>query len=149
MRSWSLARALFAVLVLAGAGLACSGPEAAAAEAPFRVRHTPPAAKDIIEAVLASGHVQLTDASCKNAGTDRSDATVSAYLSGFLAEMSQPSGGNHIATEQVSASGEAWTVRLMLRHAEGEDVWSWGIEFAIRKRDGSVDAASFRCIGAG
>lgn len=115
----------------------------------FRVRHTPPSDKDILEALLASGRVRLTDESCVRAGTDAKDETVGAYISGFLAEMRRPTGGNHIVMEHPSTSNAAWTVRVMLRHAEGEDVWSWGIEFAIRKPDGLVDIASFRCIGAG
>ena len=118
-------------------------------KAGFHVRHTPPGDRDVFEALLSSGGVGLVDPSCQGAGRDKGDTTVGAYLSGFLVEMNQANGGNHIVVEHISSSNEAWTVRAMLRHNQGEDVWSWGVEFAIRKQDGSVDPHSFRCLGAG
>jgi hypothetical protein len=142
-------RACFALLLAVLSTATCAPVTQPKEDAGFRVRHTPPGNRDVFEALLASGGVGLTDASCIGAGRDKSDATVGAYLSGFLTEMNQPSGGNHIVIEQVSSSAEAWVFRAMLRHSEGEDIWSWGVEFAIRKRDGSVDPRSFRCIGAG
>ena len=127
----------------------CSRAMPPKAESTFRARHLPPGDRDVLEALLSSGGVTLTDASCSGAGRDSSDATVGAYLSGFLVEMNRASGGNHLVVEHVSSSAEGWVVRALLRHNEGEDVWSWGVEFSIRKHDGSVDPRSFRCIGAG
>gem|GEM_PF-6552133 len=118
-------------------------------DAGFHVRHMPPGDRDVFEALLSSGGVELGDPFCQGAGRGTDDTTVGAYLSGFLVEMNQANGGNHLVIEHLSDSNEAWTVRAMLRHKEGEDVWSWGVEFAIRKQDGSVDPRSFRCIGAG
>lgn len=47
-------------------------------------------------------------------------------------------------------SGEAvYVCRLMIRHAQGEDVWSWGVQFAARQSDGLVLVKSLKCIGAG
>jgi hypothetical protein len=31
----------------------------------------------------------------------------------------------------------------MIRHAQAEDVWSWGVEFTVRKSDGAVVPDSF------
>src|SRR5690348_2456147 len=57
----------------------------------IHIAHRPPMPKDVIEAVIASGNVPLTvSASCRNAGTEPSDATIGRYLAGFLAEMSSP-----------------------------------------------------------
>jgi hypothetical protein len=115
----------------------------------FRVRHRPPRDRDVYEAVLASGAVRLVDPECVNAGRDETDVTVGAYLSNFISKMNGPRGGNHIEVERVETTAKAWIVRAMFGHAEGSNEWSWGIEFAIRRRDGSVDQRSFRCIGAG
>jgi hypothetical protein len=38
---------------------------------------------------------------------------------------------------------------VMLRHAQGEDVWRWGVQFSVRSQDGMVLPDSFRCLGAG
>jgi len=142
-------RASFGLLLAALSVSACAPTVPSKGELGFRVRHLPPGNRDVFEALLSSGGVALSDASCNGAGRDKNDTTVGAYLSGFLDEMNKASGGNHIVVEQISTSAEAWVVRAMLRHSEGEDIWSWGIEFAIRRRDGSIDPRSFRCIGAG
>ena len=126
--------------------LGCRGP------APVKVAHLPPTAKDIIEAVMANSQAALSDSSCKGFGTEISDKTIGRYLAGYLAELSAPDGGNSLATS-VTPGTEAglavYVCRLMVRHAKGEDVWSWGVQFAARQDDGSVVFGSIRCLGAG
>ena len=118
---------------------------------PVKVAHLPPTAKDVVEAALASASVALQDESCKTAGTEAGDRTIGRYLSGFLAEQSNPNAKNSITTsvQPQNAGGEdVYICRLMIRHADGEDVWSWGLEFAVKK-DGTVVRTSYRCVGAG
>ena len=142
-------RALFTLLLALSSISACASAAQPKRDDAFRVRHMPPGDQDVFEALLSSGGIVLTDPTCKDASRDKSDTTVGAYLSGFLTEMKKASGGNHLVIEHISDSAEAWVVRAMLRHNESEDVWSWGAEFAIRKKDGTVDPHAFRCIGAG
>lgn len=119
---------------------------------PVKLQHQPPTAKDVIDAVMASSQSPATDASCKGYGTEAGDATIGRYVAGFLSELSNPEARNAITTsvEQQTEGGEAvYVCRLMIRHAQGEDVWSWGVQFSARKSDGVVLPQSFRCIGAG
>ena len=118
---------------------------------PFKVAHVPPTSKDVIEAVLAHSQLPLTDPSCKAAGTESADKTIGRYLAGFLAELSNQDARNAVMTsvESLGEADEVFRCRLMIRHGQDEDVWSWGVEFAVRKSDGAVVADSFRCIGAG
>jgi hypothetical protein len=148
--------------VLAGlAGLSCAAPPAYAPAAEnqkpaslVRVANRPPLGKDVIDAVLASAAVPLTvSPSCDKAGTEPADATIGRYLAGFMAEMSSASAGNAIQTSVEpgqSATGErVWVCRLTLRHADGDEVWGWGVQFHVRDSDGAVLADSFTCTGAG
>ena len=114
----------------------------------IRTRSTPPAAKDVINAALESAHVSLTThESCRGVGTDTRDATVGQFLSGFLAELAAETGQNQVLTT-VSENADGWLCRLMVRRRDGEQVWSWGLEFVFRK-DGTLDPQSYRCVGAG
>jgi hypothetical protein len=142
-------RVFLAVALAATSLAACASTTQSKGDGGFRVRHLPPGDRDVFEALLSMGGMELKDPTCKNVGRDASDTTVGAYLSGFLVEMNQPTGGNHLVIEHVSESADAWIVRAMLRHSEGDDEWGWGIEVAIRKKDGTLDPASLRCIGAG
>lgn len=142
-------RAGLTLLLLSAWPAACASQPQPRNDNVFRVRHLPPGARDVFEALLTLGQVELTHATCQDVGRDKSDTTVGAYLSGFLIEMDKATGGNHLAIEHVSESAESWVVRALLRHSEGDDRWSWGIEFAILRKDGSVDPRSLRCIGAG
>lgn len=142
-------KSLLTLLLALSSISACASTAQRKGDTAFRVRHLPPGDRDVFEALLSSGGVVLTDPTCESAGRDKGDTTVGVYLSGFLIEMNKASGGNHLVIENISSSADAWVVRAMLRHNEGEDVWSWGAEFAIRKKDGTVDPLSFRCIGAG
>ncbi len=120
-----------------------------AAPARVAVAHLPPTAKDVIDALLASSQVPLSvDPSCAGAGTEPGDRTIGRYLAGFLAELSDPEARNAIETS-VEERGAVWVCRLFVRHAQGEDVWRWGVEFSVRKSDGLVQPESFRCLGAG
>lgn len=121
---------------------------------PVRIEHLPPSDKDLIHALIRSAEVPLTvDPSCRFAGTERSDSTIGRYISGFLAALDDPSNSNSILTSLVDGPGGGasplWTARVMIGQNAGELVWQWGVEFSVSKRDGTVDAASFRCLGAG
>jgi hypothetical protein len=112
---------------------------------PFKVAHVPPTPKDVIDAVLAHSLLPLTHPSCKDAGTELSDKTIERYLAGFLAELSNQDAKNAVTTsiETRSEGDEVFQCRLMIRHAQAEDVWSWGVEFTVRKSDGAVVPDSF------
>ena len=114
----------------------------------------PPKPKDVLEALLRSGDVSLSvDPSCNGVGTEAADRTIGRYLSGFLAEQSEPKGKNWIETKiepDKSATGEAvWRCRVTIRHEDGDDRWGWGVQFDVRQGTGLVMADSFRCLGAG
>ena len=113
-----------------------------------RVRQLPPDDKAVVEALFASGTVELTDSTCAGAGTRVDDRTVGAYLSGFLVELNDPEARNYIEVKREHVE-RGWVVSVMLRHAKDEDIWGWGVEFVIRAHDGSVDTQTFRCLGAG
>ena len=118
------------------------------------VAHRPPSAKDVIDAVIASGSVALNvSPTCQNVGTEPSDATIGRYLAGFMAELSSPDKKNWIETQiepGTSASGEPVSIcRLTLRHVDGDDRWGWGVQFHVRTSDGLVLVNSFTCTGAG
>ncbi len=106
------------------------------------MQHRPPTSKDVLEALMASAQVPLTDSSCRDAGT------VGRYLSGYLAELSNPDAKNAIETT-IESRSPIWLCRVMIRHAQGEDIWRWGLAFTISQTDGTVDPTSFRCLGAG
>jgi hypothetical protein len=138
----------------APAGAPTPGQSAAPAPAEVRVAHVPPTAKDVIDAVIASGSIPLSvSPTCANVGTEPSDATVGRYLAGFLAELSSPDKKNWIETKVEpgrSATGEAVSIcSLTLRHEDGDDRWGWGVRFHVRSSDGLVLASSFVCTGAG
>ena len=116
--------------------------------------HMPPKPKDVLEALLRSSEVSLSvDSSCNGVGTEAADLTIGRYLSGFLAEQSEPKGKNWIETGIVSdksATGDAiWRCHVTIRHEDGDDRWGWGVQFDVRQDSGLVMAASFRCLGAG
>jgi len=127
---------------------------AAPAQAAVRVARLPPTAKDVIDAVIASGSVPLSvSPTCSNVGTEPSDATIGRYLAGFLAELSASNKKNWIETSVEpgrSADGEPVSIcTLTLRHEDGDDRWGWGVRFHVRSSDGLVLVNSFVCTGAG
>jgi hypothetical protein len=129
---------------------ACRSPEQS--QAPLKLAHLPPTPKDIIDATFALSARPLSDATCKGSGTEQSDSTIGRYLAGYLAELSSQDSRNAVTTsvERATEDGEAvYHCRVMIRHAQGEDVWSWGIEFTARQSDGVVKQSPVRCIGAG
>lgn len=128
--------------------------EQAAQEIAVHIGHRPPLPKDIIDAAISSGPVDLSvSPSCRNVGTEPADRTVGRYLAGFLAELSKPQGANWIETgvePGKSSEGAAiWTCRILIRHVDGDDRWGWGIRFDVRQSDGLVIRGSFTCVGAG
>ena len=137
---------------------ACSPPPprtSSAVEAvPYRLRRLPPEPKEMLAALFALSQVPLSvSPTCAGVGTERGDATIGQYLSGFLAELSNPEASNAITTSAVEEQSESgimiWICSVMIRHAHGEDIWSWGIEFSVRASDRVVLADSVRCLGAG
>jgi len=122
--------------------------------APYRLRRLPPEPKEMLVALFALSQVPLSvSPTCAGVGTERDDATLGQYLSGFLAELSNPEASNAITTSAVEEQSESgimiWICSVMIRHAHGEDIWSWGIEFSVRASDRVVLADSVRCLGAG
>jgi hypothetical protein len=127
---------------------------AARVPAAIHVARHPPSAKDVIDAVIASGSLPLsTSPTCSNVGTEPSDATIGRYLAGFLAELSSADKKNWVETKVEpghSAAGEPVSIcTLILRHEDGDDRWGWGVRFHVRSSDGLVLTSSFTCVGAG
>ncbi len=117
-----------------------------------KLQHLPPTAKDVIDAVLESARTPLADSSCVGYGTEPTDRTVGRYLAGYLAGLSSQDARNAVTTsiESRTENGHAvYVCRLMIRHAQGEDVWSWGVQFTAQQSDGVVLVNSWRCVGAG
>lgn len=113
-----------------------------------------PTAKQVVQAVLRNQDVPLTvHSSCRNVGSEPGDATIGDFLSGFLAEQNDAQSGNAIQASCKPAKGKQgaglWDCELQLRHAKGEDVWTWGVAFAMRGKDRAAIRTSFRCLGAG
>jgi len=160
-RAWLTALTLAVAACSASPGTPAVGDaKPAAAETPavpaqaVRVAHQPPSAKDVSEAVIASGSTPLSvSPTCANVGTEPSDATIGRYLAGFLAELTSPSRKNWIETKVEpgrSAAGEPVSIcTLTLRHEDGDDRWGWGVRFQVRSSDGLVLANTFMCVGAG
>jgi hypothetical protein len=141
-------------LLLAACGSTPDPAPPSASTTAVHVGNRPPAAKDVIEAVLANARVALSiSPTCRNVGTETSDMTIGRYLSGFMAEMSTAETSNWIetrVTEGTTAAGEpAWICEMTLRHRDSEDRWGWGVQFAARQSDGLVLPDSFTCTGAG
>lgn len=139
------------ILALALAG--CSRPADVPAS-PHVVAHRPPTRKDVIAAVMASQSIELTvHPSCNRIGTDETDTTIGAYLSGFLAEFENKDAGNWLETKVDTAQSDTgvpvWRSEMIIRHSAGEDEWGWGVRFDVRQDDGAVVPSSFVCIGAG
>lgn len=108
-----------------------------------------PTAKQVVQWALQSQAVPLSvDRSCHGVGTDPSDQTIGAYLSGFLAEQTGPPGANWVETAcKPAKAGQGWECTLTLRRQRGEDEWGWGVRFRVA--NGQVDRSSFRCVGSG
>lgn len=143
------ARFLLALCLLVGCAPKPGTPPSA-----YRVRSLPPAPKEVLAALLSlSGTPLSVSPLCAGAGTEAGDTTLGQYLSGFLAELSRQEAANAITTsveEGKTAQGVAvYVCRVMIRHAEGEDIWSWGVEFSVRASDGTVLPETVNCLGAG
>lgn len=115
----------------------------------IRLQHLPPSSQDILAAALEASRLPLTDATCEGSQAKPSDPNIARYLARYLVEFSRPNEGNSINTDLEQSPTATYICRLYLRHAAGEDVWSWGLEFTARQSDGLVDPKSFRCLGAG
>lgn len=118
----------------------------------IKLQHLPPTAKDVIDAAMASSQTPMSDSSCKGFGTEPTDKTIGRYLAGYLAELSSQDARNAVTTSiEPGKDGDqsVYICRVMIRHAQGEDIWSWGIQFTVRQSDGTVLPQSFQCVGAG
>lgn len=149
---------IIATGVLAGAALLCWScapqPPREAVASTYKLRRLPPEPKEMIAALFAISQTPLAaDPSCAGVGTEPDDVTIGQYLSGFLAELADAEARNAVtasAGQDKLDSGEAvWVCRVMIRHARGEDVWSWGVEYSVRAASGEVIPGSIRCVGAG
>lgn len=115
---------------------------------------TLPSRKEIIRVLLRNGAYPLSgDPSCSGVGTEPKDTDVIDFLSGFIAEQDKPDGGNWIeasASPTQEANGERlWQSNVVIRHAQGDDVWGWGVSYKMRGRDHSIVPGSIRCTGSG
>lgn len=147
-------RALLCAALILGLGACRPADAPTPAEVELRVSNLPPKPKDVLEALLRSSEISLAvDPSCNGVGTEASDQTIGRYLSGFLAEQNAPQGQNWIETTiepGMDAAGvEIWLCAVVIRRLDGEDRWGWGVQFAVRQKDGIVLPDSFRCTGGG
>lgn len=147
-----LAAGLAIVAALAAGG--CQPARREAAETAYRLRRLPPQPKEIVAGMFAISQTPLTVSPlCAGVGTEADDTTIGHYLSGFLAELSDPEAKNAVKTsaeEGKSETGEAvWVCRVMIQHAQGEDIWNWGVEYSVRAADGVVLPGTVRCLGGG
>lgn len=120
----------------------------------IRIGRLPPKPKDVVEALLRSSEVSLSvDSSCDGVGSDFGDRTIGRYVSGLLAEQSEPKGKNWIETtidpDKDAAGEDIWRCHVVIRHVDGDDRWGWGVQFAVRQKDGVVLRNSYRCTGGG
>jgi hypothetical protein len=137
--------ALAALLAMPAASCMMSRPTATPE---IRVRHLPPDAQDIIEALLRSESVPLTvHPSCTGAGRDE-DQTIGRYIGRLLAERYHYDNWANrknwidvtIASDQ---SGGVWRSSVVIHAGDGD---GGGVEFEVRQSDGLVLANSFRCL---
>jgi hypothetical protein len=138
-------------------GTAPGRPAADAAPATATATYDPsasPSRKEIIRVLLKNGRIPLSgEPSCSGVGTEPKDVDLIEYLSGFLAEQDRPDGGNWIEATASPAQGKdgerRWHSELVIRHAQGDDVWGWGVSYEMRGSDHSVVEGSVHCTGSG
>ena len=111
----------------------------------------PPSAKEVIRLLLASHRVKLAvHPTCHGVGSDPKDRDLGDYLAGLLAEYTQGEGQNRLEVlSEPSERPDAWRCTVNLTRRNGEEVWSWGVSFLVRKHDQKVIPGSYRCVGAG
>ena len=134
-----------------GAKTTAPGPEPASE---IRISRLPPKPKDVVEALLRSSEVSLSvDSSCNGVGSDPGDKTIGRYVSGLLAEQADSRGKNWIETtidpDKDAAGEDIWRCNVVIRHVDGDDRWGWGVQFAVKQKDGVVLRNSYRCTGGG
>ena len=154
-RKLAVATISFASVTFLACGHTSAPPQARpqSSTAAMRMSHNPPIPKDVIDAVISNGAIDLSvSPSCRSVGTEPTDRNISRYVAGFLAELSKPDGKNWIQTdvEPGTSDGDAiWLCKMMIRHVDGDDRWGWGVQFNVRRSDGLVIAPSFTCVGGG
>lgn len=141
--------ALWAVVIVG-----CSGTSAqragTASKRPAKGKAEVPSAKDAIRLLINNHDISLSvDASCKGVGTQPADQTIGDYISGFLAAQNTGKNGITAGCKPAPDSTDRWQCSVELHHSEGEDVWTWGVDFGVRKADRTVIRESVRCTGAG
>jgi hypothetical protein len=114
------------------------------------VRHLPPTATDVMEAVIRNHAIDNTvDSSCDNFGHwfDQTMGRQFAYLIEGLEQGKR--GWVEIRTAPRRApSGLYWRAMVMFHiDLDGPDPFNFGADFLICQSDGLVIASSFKCPG--
>lgn len=114
-----------------------------------------PSAKQVIRAALAAGDIPLSiHPSCRGVGSEQTDANLRDYMSGLLANFTEPGAQNSIEVSAKPAqahgpkSERRWDCRIVFSHVPGQDPFRYGIQFQMRP-GGTVVRESVRCIGGG
>jgi hypothetical protein len=114
---------------------------------------SPPTARQMIRALLTNGNIPLSvHASCKGVGSTPGDVNLRDYVSGLLANFTEPDSRNSIATLAKAVKGPdgglLWECRVEFVHVAGGDPFKYGVTFQLRP-NGSVVRESLRCTGSG
>ena len=100
----------------------------------------------VLRAALQLRDVPLrAHATCRDAAPVLPARSIGDYLAGFLANMDK---GRNTVTTACQAQRKGQRCDLWLKHADGEDEWSWGIRFDMDRR-GRALPGSVRCLGSG
>lgn len=107
--------------------------------------------KEILYLLMKNHDVPLSvDASCVNAGTERTDKTIGEYFSGFWADHTKKSGKNWIEVKSRSINKNQCEARIEIYRKHGEEIiGGWGVLFIVDNASHKVDRTSFRCPGSG
>lgn len=119
--------------------------------APLAAEPPAPTTKELWQLLFRHHTLPLRSAAhCRGAGTDAADATLGAYLSGFLAQLDEP-GDNRILGRCAAGGGERWQCELTIGHkaSDSELRWRWGVRFDVRRADRALLPATLVCTGAG
>ena len=129
------------------------GGNAAPAPAALPVFGAAPNPKAALQLFITNHDIPLSiHPSCQGVGTDFDDKTIGDYISGFLAAMTGPYNtldAQCAAAESETTEGTVWRCDITLGHADGEDLWRWGLRFDVAPGTGTLIRESVRCTGMG
>jgi len=113
----------------------------------------PPAPRQMIRALLANGDIPLSvHSSCKGVGSTPSDVNLRDYVSGLLANFTEPDGRNSMVTAAKAVKGAdgglRWECRVEFVHVADGDPFKYGVMFQMRQ-NGSIVRDTVRCTGGG